>query len=228
VEYLPADLSVQAEVRQLVRDIESRYPRLDVLVNNAGGFFHRRQESADGIEMNWALHVLGPFLLTKLLVPRLVASAPARVINVSSVTHGIVRLHPKDFELKRGYNRVRAYSHSKLAELLLTYEWARRLQGTGVTVNAADPGLVATNIVAGHGGRKWKPVQAIYNMLVASPEKGAETAIYLASSPEVVETTGQFFKHCGPVRSSPASYDEQASRLLWKVCMEMTGEEALA
>lgn len=226
--FLAADLSVQAEVRQLAQEFQACYPRLDVLVNNAGGFFHRRQESADGIEMNWALHVLGPFLLTKLLLPRLKASAPARVLNVSSAMQRVGRMRFEDLEEKQRYNRVRAYSQSKLAVVLLTYEWARRLEGTAVTVNALNPGFVATNIISGNGGRPWMLFQAVANMVTASPDEGAQTILCLASSPEVAETSGQYFKGCKPVPSSPASYDLVAAQRLWNVCLEMTGEASSA
>ncbi|NIV32648.1 MAG: SDR family NAD(P)-dependent oxidoreductase, partial [Anaerolineae bacterium] len=133
--FFSADLSVQGEVRQLVRDLLTHYPRLDVLINNAGAFFHRRQESGDGIEMTWALNVLGPFLLTRLLLERLAASAPARVILISSFVQRWGRIHFDDLQGRQRYNRVRAYSQSKLAAVLLSCEFARRLGGTGVTVN---------------------------------------------------------------------------------------------
>jgi NAD(P)-dependent dehydrogenase (short-subunit alcohol dehydrogenase family) len=223
-QFLAADLSGQAEVRRLAQEVQVRYPRLDVLVNNAGGFFHRRQESAGGIEMNWALHVLGPFLLTKLLLSRLKESAPARILNMSSAMQRVGRMRFEDLEEKKGYNRLRAYSQSKLAMILLTYEWARRLEGTGITVNALNPGFVATNIISGNGGRPWKLFQAIANRVATSPDEGARTILHLASSPEVAETTGQYFKDCKPARSSPASYDLVAAQRLWNICLEMTGE----
>lgn len=224
--FLAADLSVLSEVRQLAQEVQARYPRLDVLINNAGSFFHRRQESADGIEMTWALNVLGPFLLTKLLLQRLKASAPARVLNVSSVMQRVGRIHFRDLEGKQRYNRVRAYSQSKLALVLLAYEFARRLGGTGVTVNVLNPGFVATGIISGNGGRLWRLFQAVANLVAVSPQAGAQTGIYLASSPDVAETTGQYFEGRKAVSSSAASYDRAAAQRLWQVCLEMTGEAA--
>lgn len=222
--FLPADLSVQAEVRRLAREIQAGYPRLDVLINNAGGFFHKRQESADGIEMTWALNVVGPFLLTNLLLQRLITSAPARVLNVSSAMQKVGRMHFEDLEGKRRYNRVRAYSQAKLALVLLTHEFARRLAGTGVTVNALDPGFVATNIISGNGGRPWRLFQAVANLVAASPEEGARTGLHLASCPDKVASTGHYFERGKAVPLLRAFSDPAAAQHLWQVCLEMTGE----
>ncbi len=219
--FLAADLSVQAEVRRLVQEFRSRYPHLDVLINNAGGFFHKRQVSADGIEMTWALNVLSPFLLTNLLLHELKASAPARVLYVSSVVQRVGRVHFDDLEGKRRYNRVRAYSQSKLAVVLLASEFARRLDGAGVPVNALDPGFVATDVISGNGDLRWRVFQAVANLVAVSPQEGAQTGVYLASSPGVTGTTGQYFKGGKPVPSSPASYDLEAAQRLWQVCSEV-------
>jgi NAD(P)-dependent dehydrogenase (short-subunit alcohol dehydrogenase family) len=226
--YFPADLSVQAEVRQLVRDFEAHYPRLDVLINNAGAFFHRRQESADGIEMTWALNVLGPFLLTRLLVDRLKVSAPARVLYLSSFVQRWARMHFDDIQGKPRYNRVRAYSQSKLALVLLSCEFARRLASTRVTVNSLDPGFVATGIISGSGGMPWSLFQSLANLVALSPAQGAQPCLYLASSPDVAAVTGQCFTRGRPVSSSPAACDPVAAQRLWQVCLEMTGEAACA
>jgi NAD(P)-dependent dehydrogenase (short-subunit alcohol dehydrogenase family) len=226
--YFPADLSVQAEVRQLVLDFQAHYPRLDVLINNAGAFFHRRQESADGIEMTWALNVLGPFLLTRLFLDTLTASAPARVLYLSSFVRRWARIHFDDIQGRQRYNRVRAYSQSKLALVLLSCEFARRLEGTGVTVNALDPGFVATGIISDNGGWPWVPFQSLANLVAVSPAQGAQTCLYLASSPDVAAATGRYFTRGNPVSSSPAACDLVAAQRLWQVCLEMTNEAACA
>jgi NAD(P)-dependent dehydrogenase (short-subunit alcohol dehydrogenase family) len=222
VGFLLADLSVQAQVRKLAKDYLDRYPRLDVLVNNAGAFFHRRQESMDGIEMTWALNLLAPFLLTRLLLPRLTSSAPARIINVSSFMHRVARIDFGDVECARGYIRTKAYSRSKLALVLLTYEFARRLNGDGVTANALDPGFVATNIISGNSGWSWKLFQHLANLVAVTPQHGAATILYLATSPDLVNITGRYFRKADSVLSSPASYDQEAGRCLWQTCLEMT------
>jgi NAD(P)-dependent dehydrogenase (short-subunit alcohol dehydrogenase family) len=222
--FFPADLSIQAEVHQLVRDFRARYPRLDVLINNAGAFFHRRQESTEGIEMTWALNVLGPFLLTKLLLDRLKASAPSRVIFLSSFVQRWARMHFDNLQGRPRYNRVRAYSQSKLALVLLSCEFGRRLEGTGVTVNALDPGLVATGIISGNGGRPWALFQSLASLVALSPAQAAQACLYLATSPDIAATTSRFFTKGNPVSSSPASCDPLVARRLWRVCLEMTGE----
>ena len=226
--YCPVDLSVQAEVRQFANDFRAYYPRLDVLINNAGAFFHRRQESADGIEMTWALNVLGPFLLTKLLLERLTASAPARILCLSSFVQRWGRIHFDDLQGKHRYNRVRAYSQSKLALVLLNSECARRLEGTGVTVNTLDPGLVSTGIISGNGGWPWVPFQFLAHLVAISPAQSAQTCLHLASSPDVAAVTGQYFVRGSRVSSSPAVNDPPAAQRLWRVCLQMTGEDAPA
>jgi NAD(P)-dependent dehydrogenase (short-subunit alcohol dehydrogenase family) len=224
VEYLPADLSTQAEVRRVAWDFRARYPLLDVLINNVGGFFHRRQESADGIEITWAVNVLAPYLLTNLLLPALEAGAPARIINLSSFIQGLGRVRFDDPEGRRWYFRVQAYSQSKRAVLLLTSELARRLDGTGVTVNAVDPGFVATSIISQNAGRQWRPIQRLLNLAARTPEEGAEVLLYLATSPDVLEISGRCFKATGPAPASRASNNEAAARRLWQICEAMTGQ----
>jgi NAD(P)-dependent dehydrogenase (short-subunit alcohol dehydrogenase family) len=221
VEFMSCDLSVQAQVRQLAADFQLRYPQLDVLINNAGGFFHRRQESSDGIEMTWALNLLAPFLLTNLLLPSLEAGAPARILTVSSFIHRLARIRFQDLEGQRHYFRVTAYAQSKLAVILLAYELARRLAGTGVTANALDPGYVATDIISNNAVPAWRVFQAIATLIAVSPEEGAKTGIYLASSPEVEGVTGQYFKGEKPARSAPASYDQASAQRLWDACAKM-------
>jgi NAD(P)-dependent dehydrogenase (short-subunit alcohol dehydrogenase family) len=222
VAYMLADLSVQAQVRSLAQEFEKRYSRLDVLVNNAGAFFLRRRVSADGIEMTFALNYLSPFLLTNLLLSMLKASAPARIINISSIMHKTVRIDFDNLEGKRWYNGVTAYGLSKLALLMFTYELARRLKGTQVTVNALHPGFVGTNIYSSAGGIV-KAVAPLIKLITLKPKEGAQTSIYLASSPEVVGVTGQYYSKGQPVPASPASYDRADAQRLWEVSAQMTG-----
>jgi retinol dehydrogenase-14 len=221
VDFVLADLSRLDEVRRLAGSLQAQYERLDVLVNNAGGFFLRRRETADGLEMTLALNYLAPFLLTNLLLARLQASAPARIVNVSSAMHENGSIHWGDLQLEQGYNGMKAYGQSKLALLLFTYELARRLEGSGVMANALHPGFVATNI--GQQQPLVRPFMRILYFFVAkSPEEGAETPIYLASSPEVEGVSGQYFVDKKPVASSEASHDREAARRLWETSERLT------
>ena len=221
VDYLLADLSVQAQVRQLATDFKSRYDHLDVLVNNAGAIFFRRQLSADGIEMTFAVNHLAYFLLTNLLLDTLKASASARIINVSSNSHRNKHLDFDNLELKRGYWVGRAYGRSKLANLYFTYELASRLEGMGVTVNAMHLGFVRTNMAA-NNGRLVRFFLPFVHRNSLTPEQGASTVVYLASSPDVEGVTGKYFVREREVASDPVSYDESAAKRLWQVSEEMT------
>jgi len=222
VECLLADLSVQGEIRRLAEEFKAQHDRLHVLVNNAGAFFMSRQESADGIEMTFALNHLGYFLLTNLLLDVIKASAPARIINVSSAAHENAQIDFADLQGERKFSGWQAYGQSKLANVLFTYELARRLEGTGVTANALHPGFVATSFGANNFGLVGRGVKRVMNLVAGiSPEEGAETSIYLATSPEVEGITGKYFVKKKAVRSSKASYDEEAARRLWEVSAEM-------
>lgn len=222
VEYMLADLSSQAEVRQLAESFKSQHERLNVLVNNAGGFFLFRRESVDGIEMFLALNHLAYFLLTNLLLDILKISAPARVINVSSGSHMRATINFDDLQNRRKYFSPRVYGQSKLANVLFTYELARRLKGTGITVNALNPGFVATNMGVNIG---WimRFVRPLMNLMAIDVEEGAKTPVYLATSPDLEGVTGKYFYQCRAVSSSEASYDEALARKLWQVSAEMTG-----
>ncbi len=221
VEFMRADLSAQQEIRRLVQQFESRHRRLDVLVNNAGAIFARRQESVDGIEMTFALNYLGYFLLTNLLLDTLKASAPARIVNVSSRSHTRARINFDDMQSRSGYRGLQAYARSKLAIVLFTYELARRLEGTDVTANALHPGLVATGFGRKHGGVLGL-VMRLFRPAFSRPEQGAQTSIYLATSPEVEGVTGKYFVGCKAIPSSPASYDPDTARRLWQVSAAYT------
>jgi NAD(P)-dependent dehydrogenase (short-subunit alcohol dehydrogenase family) len=223
VSYLVGDLSAQADVRRMAGEFKQQFSRLDVLVNNAGAFFLARRESADGIEMTFALNHLAYFLLTNLLLEVLVASAPARIVSVSSAAHGGAQLNFEDLENKKGYQGWRAYSQSKLANLLFTHELAHRLDSKGVTANALHPGFVASDFAKNNLGI-FKGVYSLVQKLVAiRPEAGAQTSIYLASSPQVQWVTGQYFDKKQAVESSPAAHDGEAARRLWEISARMTG-----
>ena len=223
VEYLLADLSSQREVRRAAAEALERLPRLDVLLNNAGAIFLSKRLSADGLEMTFALNHLGYFLLTMLLLERLKASAPARIINVSSSSHrgaGDFRLADlPDAAKSSGY---RAYGRSKLCNILFTGELARRLEGAGVTVNAAHPGLVRTGI-ARNNGILGRAANAFIGARGVSPARGAKTLVYLATSPEMDGVTGQYFVNCRPIPSSEAGRDPELAAELWRLSADLTG-----
>lgn len=223
VEYMLADLSNQSEIHDLAKVYQDKYDHLDVLVNNAGGFFMSRLESADGIEMTFALNHLNYFLLTNLLLDTIKASAPARIVNVSSAAHQAANINFDDLQGKKRYSGWQAYGQSKLANILFTYELDRRLEGTGITVNTLHPGMVATNFGANNAGILGNVMRHFMNLFSIGVEEGAQTSIYLASSPEVEGVSGKYFVKKNSVPSSSASYDESTAQKLWQVSEEMTG-----
>lgn len=229
VDMLLADLSSLDEVRRLATEFKSKYSRLDVLINNAGAFFTSRQESVDGYEMTFALNHLAYFLLTNLLLDVLKDSAPARIVNVSSDAHRGGKLNFDDLQNKANYGRggFAVYSQSKLANVLFTYELARRLTGTQVTTNALHPGFVATGFGHNNGGLVSLMLSVMQRFVAISEEQGAQTIIYLASSPEVEGVTGQYFDKSKSVRSSNESYDEAAARRLWEASEQLVRLPAL-
>ncbi len=228
VDLLLADLSSQAEVRRLAEEFKSRYSHLHVLINNAGVALSKRSVTVDGIETVFAVNYLAPFLLTNLLLDVLKASAPARVVNVAGDYHRKATINFDDLMSEKDYNGMRANNQAKLALILFTYELARRLDGTGVTANCLHPGAVATG-----GPLKDPDLSSFARMMYAlvkpfflSPEKGAETSIYLASSPEVEGITGKYFVKKRAVASSPESYDLDIARRLWEISAQLTGGKA--
>ena len=218
VELVVFDLADLSSVRQGAADILSRCPRVDVLVNNAGLTLSERQETVDGYEATFAINHLGPFLLTQLLLPRLEASAPSRIINVASTAHNQARkgMPFDDLQSTGRYATMRVYGMSKLANILFANELARRLEGTGVTANSLHPGTVRT----GFGGDG--DVKGLFALgikigapLFMSPAKGALTSVYLASSPEVATVSGKYFAKCKPKTPKPQAQDAEAARRLW-------------
>ncbi len=218
-----ADLSSLAEVRRAAAEFKAQHQRLDVLVNNAGAVFASRQETVDGYELTFALNHLAYFLLTNLLLDTLKASAPARIVNVSSDAHRGAKLNFDDLQHTRSYGMggFGVYSDSKLANILFTYELARRLEGTGVTANALHPGFVATGFGRNNKGLM-NLIMGVITRFALSEQQGAQTSIYLASSPEVEGVSGQYFEESKAVQSSPESYDEAAQKRLWQISEELT------
>jgi NAD(P)-dependent dehydrogenase (short-subunit alcohol dehydrogenase family) len=214
------DLASFASIRAAAGEIASRFAAVHVLVNNAGVNLKRRAVSVDGFEMTFAVNHLGPFLLTNLLLPLLHAGAPARIVNVTSKFERFGRIAFDDLQLTRRYSATRAYNQSKLANVLFTYELARRLEGTGVTVNCVHPGLVATELM-----REWPGwMRAAWGRFLLTPEEGAQGVVRLASSPDVAGVSGRYFEPRGrEAPSSRRSYDAEARARLWRASAEMTG-----
>ena len=221
VDPFPADMSSQAEVRRLASEVLAAYPRLDVLVNNMGGFWATRRLTADGLERTFAVNHLAPFLLTGLLLDRLTTSAPSRIVTVSSGAHATGKIDFGDLHGEHRYSGQQAYSQSKLANILFTYELARRLDGTGVTATALHPGVVRTGFAAEDPSPTWKLFFPLIRLFLKTPQKGAVTSIYLASSPEIEGVTGTYFADRKPKASSRSSYDTAAAARLWQISLDL-------
>ncbi len=213
-----ADLSILREVRGVAQEIESSDPRIDALVNNAGAIFARREETPEGHERTFALNVLAPFLLTQLLLDRLRSSAPSRVINVSSAAHRFGRLRLEDLERKRHSSAWARYDQSKLALLMLTYEFARRSSDRSVTFNACHPGFVATRFGHNNVGLLKSFLVFTQRMVGVAPERGAETPTYLVTATEIAGVSGAYFVNRRDTRSSRASYRQPDGERLWEYC----------
>lgn len=221
IEFIASDLSVMANVRQVAHEFLKRHSRLDILVNNAGAIFFQRLVSQDGYEMTFALNHLSYFLLTDLLLDTLKSSAPSRIINVSSEAHQGGRINFDDLMLERSFTAFGAYSASKLANLLFTYQLAENLSGTQVTANALHPGFVSTGFAKNNGGLI-KLGMGISGLFARKPEKGAETSIFLATSPEVEGVSGNYFSDCKEIKSSTSSYDKVTQKRLWIESLALT------
>ena len=228
VDLLIADMSSFASVRTLADTVRQRYPRLDVLINNAGAGVRQRTLSADAIEMTVAGNHLGPALLTMLLLDLLKSSAPARIVNVSSEAHkGRADLDDLQYE-KRKYNGFMAYGQSKLLMNAFTFELARRLTGTGVTANCLHPGVVATNIWPDDAPMLIRIITGLMKPFMLNPRKGAAVSLYLATSPDVGNVSGEYFVKSKPAASSPLSRDPQVIARVWQWTLTMTGVNAVA
>jgi NAD(P)-dependent dehydrogenase (short-subunit alcohol dehydrogenase family) len=212
VDYLAADLASQRQVRQMAGDFLARYDRLHVLINNAGVILLQRQVTEDGMEASFAVNHLAPFLLTNLLLDRLQQSAPARIVNVSSMAHYDARIDLDDLQSARRYNGVVAYKAAKLGNVLFTLELAERLQGSGITANCLHPGVVTTKLLDTGWGWTGIPVS-----------QGAVLPVYLASSPDVASVTGKYFERIAPEPASPKAYDPQLRRKFWDASAALVG-----
>lgn len=227
LELLVGDLAWQADVRRLAREFKAHHERLDVLINNAGGIFGSRQLTPDGLELTFALDHLAYFLLTNELLDVLQASAPSRIVSTASDASAQGRIDFDDLQLERGYRPFSAYGNAKLANILFTFELARRLQGSGVTANCLHPGFVRTGFGAGLGGPLRLGTRAA-QLFARRPKKGAETLVYLASSPAVASVTGTYFFDMQPKTPPPAALDIVLAQRLWAVSEQLTGTGATA
>jgi retinol dehydrogenase 12 len=225
IDFLVADLSSQAEVRRLAREFRDQYRRLDVLLHNAGAIFTKRETTVDGFERTWALNHLAQFLLTQLLLDRLEASAPARIVNVASRAHMSGTIDFNNLQGEKKFSAIGAYNRSKLANILFTYALARRLAGKGVTANCLHPGVVGTGFGQNTPGFL-KTVLGLAKPFLITPEIGAATSIYLASSPDVADVSGKYFAKCAPVASSKLSADVALQERLWELSARQTAGAA--
>ncbi len=227
VELILADLAVQAEVRRLAEEFRERHDRLDVLVNNAGLVQSKRTETSDGMETTFAINHLAPFLLTNLLLDLLEKSAPSRIVTVSSEGHRWGKLNLDDLQSERRYRGMQVYGMTKLANIMFTYELAERLRGTGVTATTMHPGGVSTNFGKNNNGvmtllfRAFKP-------FMRTPEQGADTVIYLASSPDVEGMTGKYLADRKIKVAADQAHDENLRKRLWEKSEELTGLKVTA
>jgi NAD(P)-dependent dehydrogenase (short-subunit alcohol dehydrogenase family) len=227
VDVLKADLTSQAAVRALAGEALQRYARIDVLVNNAGAIFEKREVSEDGVERTWALNHLAPFLLTELLLDRLKESAPARIVTTTSDAHKGAEIPWDDLNAEHSYGArgFKRYGQTKLANILFTAELARRLEGTGVTANCFHPGLVATGFNRNNSGLM-RVAMTVVKPFSRSPEKGAETLVWLADSDEAGAENGGYFVDCKRAQPEPPARDMESARRLWQVSEQQLSAQA--
>jgi retinol dehydrogenase 14 len=221
--YIAADLASQKSVRDLASAVNEKFSRLDVLLNNAGVSEMRKSVSPEGIETTFAVNVLAPFLLANLLLEKLKASVPSRIVNVSSAAANGQTIDFDNLQGEKKFRMMGNYGQSKLALNLITVEFSRRIAGTGVTANFLHPGVIRTDLGSQGLNPVLKAIAKLVKLFMASPEKGARTSIYLASSPEVQGVTGKYFGDSREQQANPLSYDEETAKRLWKVCEDLTG-----
>ncbi len=218
-----ADLSSMADIRKLASEFKSKHASLDALVNNAGAFYNERKLSADGLELTFALNHVAYFLLTNLLLDTLKAAPKARVVSVSSAAHTSGKINFDNLQGEQKFNGWQAYSDSKLENVLFTIELARRLEGSNVTANCLHPGFVKTAFGSGNTGFVASLLSLAQNLVAITPEAGADTIIYLASSADVDGVTGKYFEKRKVKASSPASLDQSTQKKLWDASAKLTG-----
>ena len=217
------DVSSKESIRNFAKTFTSKYDRLDVLINNAGAVFFKRQTTHHGFERTLAVDYLGPFLLTHELLPLLKSSAPSRIINVSSGLHKSGKVDLDDLQSEKGYGGMKVYSNAKLMLIMFTYMLARRLEGTGITVNAVLPGFVATNLGKGGGSLRQSIAFKLVRPMQISAKRGAETSVYLASSDKVKNVTGKCFAKKKETKTNLISYDQELQERLWNKTIELLG-----
>ena len=217
-----ADLSRLAEMKRVAAQIADKEPRIDILINNAGAVFAKRELTEDKFERTFALNHVAYFVITEGLRERLLASGPARIINTASAAHQGASLDFDDLQSANSYGAMKAYGRSKLCNILFTRELARRLRGTGVTANCLHPGFVATRF-GDQSGALMSRLVWLAKRFAISPAKGAETIVYLASSPGVAATSGQYYYKCAPITPSPHAQDDRSALLLWQRSVTLAG-----
>jgi NAD(P)-dependent dehydrogenase (short-subunit alcohol dehydrogenase family) len=217
------DLALMADTRELATALLDRYSAIHILVNNAGAYFRRREVTPDGLERTFALNVLSPYMLTTLLAPRLMASAPARVVNVSSAAHRGARVDFTDLQSSRRYSGFSVYGASKLELLWLTREVARRLNGKGVTVNAVHPGFVRSGFALNNGGGTALGMRILGRLFGRSVVRGADTPVFVASAPELASVTGGYYSDRKSHRGSDDSRDPAKGRRIFEECARLSG-----
>ena len=222
IELMLADMSSQDSVRKLASDFQANHQKLHILVNNAGVYLTRRTTTPDGFEATFATNFLGPFLLTSLLLNVLKASAPSRIVNVSSDAHNGVRMNFEDIHGEKKFSGWQAYGQSKLAMILFTHELSKRLAGTGVTVNSVHPGVVRTHFAKNNGGLVGLGFRII-GVFFISPSASAKRVLYVATSPELDNVTGKYFTKMHEAKSSKESYDDLSAKRLWQMSEHLTG-----
>ncbi len=221
VELIQADMSSQNSIHQLVDEFRARHEKLHLLINNAGVYLTKRSETEEGLESTFAVNHLGPFLLTSLLVDILKTSAPSRIVNVTSDAHKGARINFDDLQGEKKFSGWQAYGQSKLAMILYTHGLAKKLEGTGVTVNSAHPGVVRTNFAKNNGGLVMLGFRFL-GMFFISPESAAKRILYVATSPDLEGVTGKYFTKMHEVKSSQESYDDDSARRLWQISEQLT------